>query len=163
MGNVVANLATVATAAICVAVLVYAAVRRSKVPPALETRKPAEQQRAKAIDMRLDLSEKLFDMALALLAVLWGLVLAEKVRLDVRHAREAVLFTSTNALIVISLLFHLLYRRRLSALLWDLAPEQPDIFSEHVDYLLKVQSTTFFAGLFAVAVTLISTRVMGGP
>jgi len=106
-----------------------------------------EEQRLEATKQRLDISVKLFDTALLFLGALWGLVLADKYPLKLSDRGNAVVFVCSNALILLSLLFNVLYRRRVSTLLWDLETKLPNIFAEPVDYLFRVQWMFFLCSL----------------
>lgn len=146
---------------LCLAVLGYAVWRSKNVPQNIPVVDP-DSQRANATKLRLELSTKAFDMGIIVLGVVWGLVLAEQIRIDFSRWTDAILFLSSNILVLFSVLYHFLYKRRVSTLLWDLAPRQPDIFSEHVDYLFKAQLMFFFASLIIGTLTVLSVRVLGG-
>ncbi|MBW1804367.1 MAG: hypothetical protein JRJ85_26995 [Deltaproteobacteria bacterium] len=142
-------------------VLWYAYRRHSSVPPDF----PAEErqeQRCQAINIRLDLSTKLFDVGLIFLGVLWGLILTEQIMIKLWLWTDVVLFINSNILLLFSLLTHLLYKRRVSTILWDISPLQPSILSKHIDYLFNVQWMFFFASLIAGFFTIISVKIIGG-
>jgi hypothetical protein len=121
-----------------------------------------DSQRTKAIEVRLDLSSKLFDIGIILLGVLWGLVLADTIVIKFSRGTDVALFASSNVLLLLSLFFHLLYKRRIAALQWDLAPKQPDIFSKHVNYLFQTQWLFFFASLVTGFFTILSAKILEG-
>jgi len=145
----------------CVAVLIYAAARWACVPGFISAKDKANEETRKGMELRLDLSAKLFDMAVVVLGVVWGLVLTEKVQIKLHRWQHLVLFLSSNALLLFSLFFHLLYKRRVSALLWSLG-QQPDITSEHVDYLFQVQWLLFFSSLLTGLFTVVSVKLLAG-
>jgi hypothetical protein len=146
---------------ICLAVLIYAFVSYRRVPQAIKI-VAATDQRSEAIKLRLELSSRLFDISLVLLGVIWGLILAEKVQLQLSRWTDATLFAVGNLLLLLSLLVHLVYKRRVATLMWDLTNKLPDIFSEDVDYLLRAQWMFFMASLFAGLLTILSAKVLGG-
>lgn len=146
----------------CVALIGYALYKRSRVPGVFPTVAAPSDGQKKALDARLDLSSKLSDLTLLLLGIVWGLVLAEEVAIKFSRWQDTTLFVSSNLLLLLSTFFHLLYRRRISNLLWDISPAYPDIRSRHVEFLLTIQWSYFYAGLVAVGFTLILTKVLGG-
>lgn len=119
-------------------------------------------QRFEAIKLRLELSSRLFDIAIVLVGVIWGLILAERVQLRLSRWTDATLFIVGNLLLLLSLLFHLVYKRRVATLTWDLDPNLPDIFSADVDYLFSAQWMFFLASLFVGLLTVLSAKVPGG-
>src|ERR1035437_6431285 len=74
----VATLCAIASLGLCLVGLVYALLRWYWLPSASESLS-ANDTLNKAFDLRLELSGKLFDLGLLLLAVLWGFVIADKV------------------------------------------------------------------------------------
>jgi len=151
----------VTSIAICLAVLIYAFVRHKKVPQAI-CMLAWTAQRFEAIKLRLELSSRLFDIAIVLVGVIWGLILAERVQLRLSRWTDATLFIVGNLLLLLSLLFHLVYKRRVATLTWDLDPNLPDIFSADVDYLFSAQWMFFLASLFVGLLTVLSAKVPGG-
>lgn len=159
---ILSSILAIVSSGFCVALVLYALYKRSKVPAAFPTVAAPTESQKKAVDVRMDLSGKLCDLALLLLGIVWGLVLAEKVSINFSRWQDSVLFVSCNLLLLLSTFFHLLYRLRLSSLLWDISPAYPDIRSEHVDFLITVQWFYFYGGLIAVGFTLILTKILGG-
>lgn len=151
----------VVSVAICFGVLIYAFLRYKKVPQAIGM-VDTSVQRSEAIKLRLELSSRLFDISIILLGVIWGLILAEKVQLRLSRLTDATLFVVGNLLLLLSLLFHLLYKRRVATLMWDLDPKLPNIFSADVDYLFSAQWMFFLASLLAGLLTILSAKVLGG-
>jgi hypothetical protein len=147
---------------VCVMVIAYALWRRARVPNNYPLKEDVSADRVESVKIRLDLSAKLFDVGVVLLGVLWGLILSDKVPVKLSQWADVLLFVSSNALLVLSLFFHLLYKRRVATLMWDLAPSQPDISSQHVNYLFDVQWLSFFASITAGLLTVLSTKVLGG-
>lgn len=123
--------------------------------------KEQREQRDVSIEHFKDLSGKLFDVALLLLGIVWGLVLADKVRLDVSRTADVVQFVATNFLLCLSLYCHVVYRRRMAILLWDLAPLQPSVFSPLVDYLFEVQWWSFLLSVLTGVFTIVSVKLVG--
>jgi hypothetical protein len=146
---------------LCIGLLFYALVRRFGVPASIPAKEGATDETRKGMELRLDLSAKLFDVGIVLLGVLWGLVLADKIQITFSRWQHVLLFVSSNLLLLLSLFFHLLYKRRVSALLWSLN-RLPDIASEHVDYLFQVQWLFFLSSLVTGFFTVVSAKLLGG-
>lgn len=150
---------------VCGAALVYVAISRARVrmaiPQALRT-----EQRTDAVKLRLELSSRLFDISLVLMGVIWGLTLTDKFQLRLSLWTHSIMFVAANVLLVFSLLFHLLYKRRISTLMWDLSTDAnanlPDIFAPDVDYLFSAQWLFFLASLFVGLLTVLSAKIPGG-
>lgn len=141
----------------------YAAYRSRHVPQDIQLAKgPRNDQLSEAITFRVELSGKLFDIGVVLLGVLWGLILSERVPLKLSRWTDILMFANSNVLLLLSLFFHLSYKRRVATLIWDLEPRYPDIFSEHVDYLFRAQWIFFFSSLIGGLFTLLSAKVLGG-
>jgi hypothetical protein len=163
----------IGSCALCLVVLAYAFWMWRKKPPAFPT-KPRDEQRAKALELRIDLAAKLFDIGLLLLGVLWGLVLADKVAIHFSRWTDGLLFISSNVLLLLSLLFHLLYRRNVGNMLWDLVPppagaseppsqpELPDMRHAYVEFPFTVQWLFFFGSLASGLCTILVVKVLGG-
>ena len=143
-------------------ILVSAVRRRLSVPPRIGAEKDIQAQRDTAIENRLSLSAKLFDISAALLAFFWALAVLDKSGAKLSVWEDAFLFAVTNVLLLLCMLFHLLYKRRVSTLQWDLSPGQPDIFSEHVDYLFRTQWLLFFWSLVVGLLTVVAVVVLAG-
>ena len=90
-----------AAAAILYALLMYFPV------PAAVPNVASSEQRTKGLDLRVEFSSKLFDLSLLLLGAIWGLVLADKVSIHFQRWQEVVLFSTSNFLLVLSMLFHI--------------------------------------------------------
>ena len=145
----------------CLTLLVYALVRRLGVPHSIPTKDSPSEAARKGMELRLDLSAKLFDLGILVLGVIWGLVVTDKVPINFCQWQHRILFISSNLLLLFSLLFHLLYKRRVSALLWSL-DRLPEMSSEHVNYLFQVQWLFFFASLLVGLFTVVSVKLLGG-
>jgi hypothetical protein len=155
------TLAALVSAGLCVMILGYGGWRRARVPAAIPL-VDASEQRTDALKQRLDISAKLFDLGLLLLGALWGLVFTDKYPLGLSVWTNVAVFISSNVLILLSLLFSLLYRRRVSTLTWDLAPKSfPDIFSEHIDYLFQLQWLFFICSLLTGCFTVLIKAGVG--
>jgi hypothetical protein len=146
---------------LCIGLLLYALVRRIRVPASIPLKDSPTSETQKGMELRLDLSAKLFDVGIVLLGVLWGLVLADKIQINFSRWQDVLLFVSSNLLLLLSLFFHLLYKLRVSALLWSLN-RVPDIASEHVDYLFQGQWLFFLASLVTGFFTVVSVKLLGG-
>src|SRR5712692_5056051 len=90
----------IASSLLCIAGLIYALVSRLNVPTVFPS-EAVNDQRKKGLDLRIELSAKLFDLGLLMLGVLWAFVLAEKVTIRFSRWQEAVLFISSNLLLLI--------------------------------------------------------------
>jgi len=101
---------------LCAAVLAYALWCRCHVPDSFPTVE-SNEQKARGARLRLDLSAKLFDMGVVVLGVLWGLILTEKVPAESYRLTDLLRFAFSNILLLLSLLFHLSYKRCISTLL----------------------------------------------
>jgi hypothetical protein len=165
-----ATLCAGVSSAVCLVGLIYAVVSWVRVPTATPSQ-PANEERKKALDLRVELSAKLFDVGLLLLGVLWGLVLAEKVVIRFSRWQDVALFASSNLLLLISLFSHLVYRMRLANLLWALgaanaaggASRLPDIHEPLVNASFRVQWILFYASLISEFLTILVVKVVGGP
>lgn len=154
---------------VCVATLVFAwreSSRRSPAASAERTETPdhtqREKQRSEATKLRLELAGKLFDLSIILLGALWGLLVAGKLPIDLTRWTDAVLFAASNLLLSFSIVYHIRYRRDVARLLWDSAPYQPDIHSDLVNYLFRLQWVFFFASLIPLTLTVLWLTVAGG-
>ena len=166
---------------LCLGCLAYAVVKRLNVPTTVVGFQSTDQ-RKKGLDLRIDLSSKLFDLSLLLLGAIWGLVLAEKVSIHFSRWQETALFITSNLLVLLSMFFHLVYRIRMANLLWDLAqndpapannpsgvvqfpgpaPTQfPDIRDAFVEFPLTTQYLLFFAALCSGFFTILIAKVLG--
>lgn len=174
-GTLVSVFAVVSSLA-CVIGLFYAfrSVRKAKgVFPGVA---PNDDLR-KALDLRTDLSSKLFDLGLVLLGVIWGFVLTDKVVIQFSRWQDDALFVGSNLLLLTSLFSHLIYRLHLANMLWSLAgplappgtdgktpnPQLPDITSAYVETPFNIQWVLFFASLVSWLCTVIGVRLLGGP
>jgi hypothetical protein len=112
-----ANACAMVSLGLCIVGLAYAIVSWIRVPTAA-TSQPANEERKKGVDLRIELSTKLFDLGLLLLGVLWGFVLADKAVYRFSRWQDLMLFTTSNLLLLISLFSHLVYRMRIANMLW---------------------------------------------
>jgi len=144
-----------------IAVIAYAVKEHRHVPPKIPAEKRGQKQRETAIENRLSLSAKLFDIAAALIGFIWALAILGTSGVKLHTWMDVLLFVVTNVLLLLSLLFHLLYKRRVSSLQWDLSPQQPDILGAYVDYLFQTQWFMFFWSLVVGLLTVFAVVVLG--
>jgi hypothetical protein len=167
----------IVSSALCVAGFVVAAVSWLRAPRAFRSYAQNDGLK-KGLELRIELSSKLFDLGLLLLGVLWGFVLAKEGSIHFSHWQDIVLFVSSNLLLLISLLCHLVYRLHLANMVWDLAVPPsppasesvappstlplPDIRDAYVDVPFKAQWMLFFAALISGLCTILAVKVLGG-
>jgi hypothetical protein len=166
-----ATVLTLASLVLSIAGFVYALVSWLRVPTAASS-EPASEERKKGLDLRIELSSKLFDLGLLMLGVLWGFVLVDKDKMiQFSHWQNVILFASSNLLLLISLFSHLVYRIRLANLLWVLgkaAPPPapavswlPNIIDELVEAPFRIQWMLFYASLVSVLLTIVIVKILG--
>lgn len=152
-------------ALLCAALMLYVWWRSRHAPPSdkIPLVDPDDQRR-KVVELRLEWSGKLFDLGVVLLGVIWGLILTKE-NADVKLTwwPHIVLFVSANFALLLSLFFHWKYKRLVGAVMWDLAPAQPDIFSEYIDYPFRAQWLAFMLSLIAGILTIVSIKLLGRP
>jgi hypothetical protein len=170
--GVVSALAVI-SAVVCAIGLLYALANWWRTPSAFKAVEPSDDLR-KALDLRIDLASKLFDLSLIVLGIVWGFVLADKVTIDLSRWQHVVLFISTNLLLLISLFSHLIYRLHLANMMWSLAgplaadstgkanPKLPDITDDYVETPFNIQWILFFVSLVSVLCTIIVVKIFGG-
>jgi hypothetical protein len=155
---------TLAFAAVVVLVWAvgYVLVRMAGTPPDIGKSESPEKhsQRFEALKMRAELSGKMFDVTVIFLGVVWGLILAGSVPTGFTRWQDDTMFISSNLMLLFSLFCHFQYKNRIATLLWDLAPNQPDISGGSVHHLLFAQWVTFLCGLFVGLLTIISEKVI---
>src|SRR5687767_116035 len=110
---------------------------------------PFNQLTDKSLEIRLDLSQNLFQLALLMLGSLWGLVIAKKDEAQIVFSKlpEVVLFIGASLLLIFSVVSYSLYVNRVTAYLSDAAissafssePSLPNIFNQNVNYLFVIQ------------------------
>lgn len=145
-------------AAVCAALLlgtiVYAGCKTWHAPKAVRPA-PQPQAQLKPLEFRLGVSEKLFDVGLLALAALWGTFLSKAVLLSFDRIPQLVAFSSANLLLIGSLTSHVAYKRRVSTLMWDMAPDIPNVLDESVDYLFKTQWISFLGSLLTLLIAVL--------
>ena len=167
----------VASSVLCTAGLIAALVSWLRAPGAFRTQAVSDELK-KGLELRIELSSKLFDLGLLLLGVLWGFVLADKEAIHFSHWQDVALFVSSNLLLLTSLLCHLIYRLHLANMVWDLAvpppppappavpppfaPRLPDIRDSYVEFPFNAQWSLFFLALLSGLCTIVTVKVLGG-
>lgn len=122
----------------------------------------------KSLDIRLDLSQNLFQLALLMLGSLWGLVIAKKDEAQIVFSKlpEVVLFIGASLLLIFSVVSSSLYVNKLTAYLSDAAiasaysnePSLPNVFNQNVNYLFIIQILNLGAGVLNGIFTLVSAH-----
>lgn len=175
--SVLSSVLAIVSSVLCAAGLVVATVSALRTPGAFRSEAVSDELK-KGLELRIELSSKLFDLGLLLLGVLWGFVLAEKETIHLSRWQDGVLFISSNLLLLTSLLSHLIYRLHLANAVWDLAvpptpppapavapaftPRLPSIRDSYIEFPFKVQWSLFFLGLLSGLCTIWVVKVLGG-
>jgi hypothetical protein len=153
--------------------LFYALANWWNTPSSFKGIAPSDDLR-KAIEVRIELASKLFDLTLVVLGVVWGFVLADKVNIELSRWQNVVLFVSSNVLLLISLFSHLVYRLHLANAMWSLAgplalqkngapaPELPIITEDYIETPFNIQWVLFFISLVSVLCTILVVKLIGG-
>lgn len=127
---------------------------------------PFNDMASKCLEMRLDLSQSLFQLALLMLGSLWALVIAKKDEAQIVFSKppEAVLFVSASLLLIFSVVSYSLYVNKLTGYLSDAAasaggdPSLPNIFDQNVNYLFVIQILNLVAGVLNGVFTIVSAH-----
>ena len=128
---------------------------------------PFNDLAAKSLEMRLDLSQSLFQLALLMLGSLWGLVIAKKDEAQIVFSKtpEVALFVGASLLLIFSVVSHSLYINKLTAYFSDAAVSAgggelslPNIFDQNVNYLFIIQILNLVAGVLNGIFTLVSAH-----
>jgi hypothetical protein len=154
--------------------LVYALAHWWNTPTSFKSVATSDDLR-KALDVRIELASKLFDLSLLMLGVVWGFILVDKVAIDLSRWQNLVLFISSNVLILISLFSHLVYRLHLANVMWSLAgplapkksdgspdPQLPDITETYIETPFNIQWVLFFISLVSVLCIVLVVKLLGG-
>ena len=146
---------------VLLSIFVYVAFRLGAAPNYLSVTDVGEFKR-EAVNLRLDTAQRYFDLALLLLALLWGLIILEreKVRLTRADMPEIWMFIIANVLLVSSMVTHLLYKGRIESLYWDTVGNNfPDLFGEHVSSLYYSQQFFLGGSIIVGVLTVVSNTV----
>lgn len=128
---------------------------------------PFNDLSAKSFEMRLSLSENLFQLALLMLGALWGLVIAKKDEAQIvfSKAPEVILFVGASLLLIFSAVAYSLYVNKLTGYFSDAAISAgggdlslPNIFDQNVNYLFVIQILNLVAGVMNGIFTLFSAH-----
>jgi len=126
-----------------------------------------------AIDIKVEQSRGLFQVALLVLAFLWGFVFAKRDerQITAKDGLEIVMLVSASVLLIGSLKWHWMYLDRISdaykvagaTLLPKEIPDTiPDVFAARTTHLFDYQFWFFVLGIVVAGFTLFSTFFLKG-
>jgi hypothetical protein len=122
-----------------------------------------------AIDARLDLSTRLFQSSLVLLATIWGLVIAKKdeAAILLRDKPELIMLCLATAVLASACYSHVVFVWEMSTVAKSsetaFAGKIPDINNREVAYSFVSQCWTTFGGATIAALTIVSAKILKEP
>jgi hypothetical protein len=130
---------------------------------------PFNELTSKSVDTQLDLAKTLFDLALLMIAALWGLVIAKKDEIQLVSSQRStvIMFFCASGLLLLSAYSYGSYLRKISSYFADasaaltksnLPLSVPDIFDQNVNHIFVWQYYSLVAGILNGVLTLVSAH-----
>ncbi|MBA2646748.1 MAG: hypothetical protein H0U81_08115 [Pyrinomonadaceae bacterium] len=129
--------------------------------------KPLNELTKAGIELKLEQSRSLFQLALLSVGTLWGLLLAKKDEAGIVLADhpEICMFVCASFLLMLSLICHTFYLQKitnvysLAGQLYEKeAPSIPDVFGPNINYLFVSQCWFLVSGVTVALLTFISAH-----
>ena len=150
----------------CLAVILYN-VNKVSIDFGIEPL-PFNDLTSKSIDLQVDLSRTLFQIALVMTGALLGLVIAkeDEVKIVFSKPHEAIMFFCASFLLLLSMSSYGYYISTISNYFADAVAASknqlpisiPNIFNQNVNYLFDLQLVSLIAGIVSGVLTFVSAH-----